>query len=100
MANQWQKGHRCGKAAGNQLHQKPLPMGIVVRSTNQRWLGYLEVTTRPVRVWASFCGGGAGFSWRIRPTVDSPMCKPARDSVWAILTFPIVGQSTFNRWTR
>jgi hypothetical protein len=50
--------------------------------------GFFEVTTRSL-----VCGGwvaaglGAGFFFRMRPTVVCPRCSPARARIWAIFTF-------------
>ena len=81
--------------------QKPEPTGTVVKSVNQTWLGYFEVTTRCFRSgdWAAV-GWVAGFSLRMRPTVVTPKCKPARARIWAIFALPSMGQSVFSRWTR
>ena len=45
QATHQQKGQRCGRAKGSHVTQNP-PIGTVVRSTCQTWLGYLAVTMR------------------------------------------------------
>ena len=97
-ATHQQNGQHCGRANGNQEAQKPDTIGTVVRSRCQTWLGFLAVTTRPVET-SDCLATGRGGSLNIRPTVVALRCNPARASVWAILTLPMVGQRVFNRCT-
>ena len=53
-----QKGQHCGNEKGSQETQKPEPMGRVVKSASQTWLGYFEVTTRGFTP-----GGWAAVGW-------------------------------------
>lgn len=75
--------------------------GVLTDTVSSRTVFYLfcQRNANLAAGWPSDFGEGAGFSLRIRPTVVLPMCRPARASVCAILTFPIAGQSTFKRCT-
>ena len=84
-ATHQQNGQHWGNANGNQGAQKPADVGTAVRSTCQTWLGCLAVTTRVLG--GSSAGLDCGSSFKIRPTVVTPRCNPARHSVSAILTF-------------
>jgi hypothetical protein len=44
-------------------------------------------------------GAGCGFSLSMRPTVVTPRWRPAWARIWAIFTFPSIGQRDFSRWT-
>ena len=85
----------------------PRPVGTRVKSRCQTWLAYLAVTTFglpsiPPAAGPVFLAGGEGGlppSLSIRPTVLAPRCRPARTSVWAILTLPMAGLSVFSRCT-
>ena len=94
-----QNGQDCGKENGAHGHQKPAPVGTLVRSMCQTWSALLAVTTRSDSNAASGCGPVAGFSLSIRAMVVGPKCRPARASVCAIFTLPIVGHSTLSLWT-
>ena len=98
IPNHQQNGQHWGTAKGVQEHHKPDPVEIVVRSVSHTWLGYLDVTTRSCDSASSAdSGGDTGFSFRIRPTVVTPKCRPARASVSAIFTLPMLGHNVFSR---
>ena len=96
-ATHQQNGQHWGNANGNHGAQKPNDVGTAVRSTCQTWLGRFAVTTRVDG--AASPRPGCGSSFKIRPTVVTPGCNPARHSVSAILTFPILGLRVFRRCT-
>ena len=84
-----------GGVNGNHGAQKPADVGTAVRSTCQTWLGRFAVTMRVDGAAPS--GRGGGVSFKIRPTVVTPRCSPARHNVSAILTFPMLGFRVFRR---
>jgi len=71
----------------------------VVRSTCQRSFGFRVVTVRGA-AWRVGQGLGGRVSRNIRRTVVDPRWRPARARIWAIFTFPRVGQRILRRLTR
>ena len=109
-ASHQQKGQRCSNALGSQDVQKPLFVGIIVRSTCQTWCGYFTVTIRDlaesdsstkVSSSNSVCGVGSSAETTLmnRPTVVIARCRPALQSRSAMRFFPSVGFNVYIRRT-
>ena len=86
-ANHQQKGQIWNRDLGVQGTQKPMAVGVTLKSTCQRWLGYLARTTWVFSGLTITWTWLSGVSWSLscinRPTVVAARCRPARERIWA-----------------